>query len=292
MRKQFATTVQEILGQDPQSALFLGDIGVYGFKDALQKYPTRAFNIGILEQATMGVAAGYALRGYHPIIHTIAPFLVERALEQIKIDFGYQKLNGNLVTIGASYDYTALGCTHHCPGDVQIITSIPNSNVIIPGSANELDTLFRSKYTEGLNYFRLTDNPHSENINVTFGKNLIVKKGNSAVVVAVGPTLSNVLEAVSDLDVTVVYCTTVQPFDSQTLFELEESKKIITVEPYYTGVLASKIMLDSNGGKISLSAIGVSHNFHTKYGTYNDHLVQDGLDPIGIRKIVLEMIKK
>ena len=37
----------------------------------------------------IGFAAGLSKAGYVPIVHTIAPFLVLRALDQIKIDFVY-----------------------------------------------------------------------------------------------------------------------------------------------------------------------------------------------------------
>ena len=98
-----------------------------------KKHPLRAHNIGILEQSTIGLAAGLSLAGHFPIVHTIAPFLVERAYEQIKIDLGYQQLGSNLVSVGGSYDYAGLGCTHHCPADVGILNKIPGIEIIVPG---------------------------------------------------------------------------------------------------------------------------------------------------------------
>jgi transketolase len=59
-----------------------------------------------------------------PFVHTIAPFVVNRAYEQIKIDLCYQNLNVNLVTVGGSIDYAALGSTHHCPEDIGILTKL------------------------------------------------------------------------------------------------------------------------------------------------------------------------
>ena len=120
MRKQFIETVEAIIKEDERAVLLLGDIGVFGFRKIFETHKERVFNIGILEQSTISMASGMAMTGLIPIVHTIAPFLVERGLEQLKIDFGYQKLGGNFVSVGASYDYAALGCTHHCPGDVGI----------------------------------------------------------------------------------------------------------------------------------------------------------------------------
>ena len=90
----------------------------------------------------ISMAAGLSNEGLKPIVHTIAPFIVNRAYEQLKIDFGYNKLNGNFVSIGASYDYASLGCTHHCPEDINLMYNIPNMQIVVPGSSEEFDALF------------------------------------------------------------------------------------------------------------------------------------------------------
>ena len=102
MRKQLVKTVQSILATDDNVVLLLGDIGVWGFREAFKLYPERVFNIGILEQSTISLSAGLSMSGLIPVVHTIAPFLVERAYEQLKDDFGYQKLGGNFISVSNS----------------------------------------------------------------------------------------------------------------------------------------------------------------------------------------------
>jgi transketolase len=284
MRKQFVKTVERALGENEKLALILGDIGVFGFRGASEKFPSRVYNIGILEQTTISLAAGMAATGLIPVVHTIAPFLVERAFEQLKIDFGYQKLGGNFVSVGASYDYAALGCTHHCPGDVEILKSIPTMEVIVPGTAGEFDSLFRQAYANGRpTYYRLSERENSSTHAVQFGKAKVIQKGNQATIIAVGSALENVLEAVRGEDVTILYYTTVAPFDATTLRENAISSRLILCEPFYAGSLARELAQAMGKRPHTLDCIGVPREFLVQYGSREDHDRALGLMPSAVR---------
>lgn len=155
-RSQFSKTVIDLMGKNDKIVILLGDIGVFAFKEAFEKYPTRCYNIGICEQSTVGFAAGLAMEGFIPIVHTIEPFLVERAFEQIKDDFGYQELKGNIVGVDVSKTAPNLGYTHQCPYALQMMSFIKGMNVFEPTSPEDFDTLFRENYDKGLNYFRIS----------------------------------------------------------------------------------------------------------------------------------------
>lgn len=274
MRSQFVKTVDALMGEDERIVLLLGDIGVHGFRDVFKKYPDRCYNIGICEQATVSLAAGLAKSGLIPIFHTIAPFLVERAFEQLKIDFGYQKRGGNFVSVGASYDYAALGCTHHCPGDVALLKTIPGMEIVVPGTAAEFDSLFRQTYANGNpTYFRLSERQNLDSQEVAFGKENVIKQGTSATVIAVGPVLPHVMSAVQDMDVTVLYYTTIAPFHIT-----NASGPILLVEPFYSYTLADEFHLSRT------QSVGVPRKFLTHYGTAEEHDAAIGLTSENIRK--------
>jgi transketolase len=155
-RQQFPKTVLDIMDKDERVVVLLGDIGVYAFKEVFAKYPTRCYNVGILEQSMVGMAAGLAMAGFIPIIHTIEPFLVDRAFEQIKIDFGYQGLKGNIVGVDVSESAPNLGYTHQCPYALRHMGDVKGMNVYAPVTADELNEYLKKYYDKGLNYFRIS----------------------------------------------------------------------------------------------------------------------------------------
>lgn len=284
MRKQFVKTVESVIELDQRLVVILGDIGVFGFRNIFSNYPDRVYNIGICEQAFTSVAAGISKMNLIPIVHSIAPFLIERAFEQIKDDFGYQKLKGNFVSVGASYDYSALGCTHHCPGDVSLMKTIPGINVIVPGSNKDFDDLFRAVYSgSNANYFRLTEKGHSLETSVTFGRGEKIRDGKDGVVIAVGPMLERVINACSNVDVTILYYTTLSPFDSELLFASTKKEKVAIVEPFYEGTMAHDVISSLQGKSINIESIGVPKKFLTNYGDASEQDIFCGLDTLSIK---------
>lgn len=272
MRKQFVQTVEAIIKKNKNIFLILGDIGVFGFRNTFKNKKNQIINIGILEQATISFAAGLSKMGLIPVVHTIATFLVERAIEQIKIDFGYQKLGGNLVSVGASYDYASLGSTHHCPADINLIKNIPNAEIIVPGTSSEFDLLFRSNYANGkLSYYRLSEYENLTSYNVKFGKAYIIKKGSKGTVIAVGPVLKFLKHIIDNFDVNILYYTTVSPFDKSTLKKIIKKKeKIVLLEPYYSGSLYEEIFKNNKNYFFSIMNISVPIKFVHKYGQKKD----------------------
>ena len=272
MRKQFARTTHEILNINEQAIVLLGDIGVFGFMEAMRDHPDRVLNIGILEQSTISLAAGLSIEGMIPIVHTIAPFMVERALEQIKIDFGYQRLRGNLVSVGGSFDYAALGCTHHCPGDVSTLLSVPNVEIVVPGTAAEFRQLLLNEYDNAsVTYYRLSESENSESHDVKLGQANIVRSGNQATVVCIGPTLDMTLKAVENFDVSVIYMTSIRPFDYASIRQASQSGRVLIVEPFYEGTLTHEVVTALSGTPSMVSNVGIPRSFRFEYGTREEH---------------------
>ncbi len=137
MRQEFADTMLEVGTRDEELVVVVGDISHGILQSFAKACPERYFNIGILEPTMMSLGAGMAKVGLKPVLHTIAPFIIERSFEQIKLDFCYHQLGGNIISVGSAFDYSNLGCTHHCYSDFALLKTLPNTEVLYPASALE-----------------------------------------------------------------------------------------------------------------------------------------------------------
>jgi transketolase len=290
MRAQMATTIQDLMDTDPNLAVVLADISTGYFGRAIAAHQRRVIEVGIMEQTAVSLAAGMALEGFVPVVHSITPFVIERPFEQIKDDFCYQRLGGNFISTGASYDYGTDGFTHYGMGDVPILRTLPGMEIVVPGTPGEFDTLFRAAYADGApTYFRLAGQQNAMDRPVSFGRLEVVRRGSRACIVAVGPMLDRVLEAVKDLHVTVLYCTTVAPFDADTLRAetLQATNapgaSVVLVEPYQEGTLVSEVVAALRPHPVRLEAIGVPRRVLSNYGSTDEHDAEVGLTADGIR---------
>ena len=98
MRTVFASAASSLLDEDPLAAVVLAEISADLFAKAAARHPDRVLNVGIREQLMVSVGGGLSLAGLRPIVHTYAPFLVERAFEQVKLDLGHQGARAVLVS--------------------------------------------------------------------------------------------------------------------------------------------------------------------------------------------------
>ena len=172
-----------------------------------------------------------------------------------------------------------------------MLRTIPGAQIILPGTPAEFDILFRSAYgNTHLTYFRLSEKSHDESLKIQFGRAAVLRRGKAGTVVAVGPILSSVLQATQGMDVSILYYSTVAPFDGDTLRENCPSGVIAVVEPFYQGTLTQDIMSAVNGQAVRLLSIGVPRRFLTRYGKSIEHDEQYGLTVPQLRKRLKEFV--
>lgn len=157
MRKQFAEFIKLKLKDKENLAVLLGDISVGLFLEDSENLPLRVFNVGILEQSMISMAAGMSSRGYEVFVHTISPFIIERAFEQIKLDIVYNKKKVILVSANGPGDYNKLGPTHHCFSDIPLMRLLPGLQLYMPGRNEDVVSCLETTLCEkSPAYIRLT----------------------------------------------------------------------------------------------------------------------------------------
>ncbi|MFI8997580.1 transketolase family protein [Streptomyces sp. NPDC053542] len=288
MRERFATVTSQLLDDDPRLAVVLAEIGVAGFREAMDRHPDRVLNVGIREQLLVGVGGGLALTGMRPIVHTFASFLVERPFEQVKLDFGHQGVGGVLVSAGGSYDWPAGGFTHMAPGDVALMDTLDGWTVHVPGHPDEAEALLRHAAAAGDDkaYVRLSLQTNKAPRAVDGRRFLTVREGRAGTVVAVGPMLDSVLAATEGLDVTVLYATTVRPFDGAALRAAAgaaDAADVVLVEPYLAGTSAAAAGEALQDTPHRVLGLGVRREELRRYGDMAAHLAAQGLDAGSLR---------
>jgi transketolase len=289
MRTAFAHTATDLLAEDESVAVVLADISVQFFTEAALLHPDRVVNVGIREQLAVNVGAGMALTGMRPIVHTFASFLVERSFEQIKLGFSHQDVGGVLVSAGASYDISDGGRTHQSPGDVALIDTLPDWDIHVPGHPDELIALLRQAVAgDGRAYIRTTSDRNRTAHEV--GRMSVLRRGSRGTVVAVGPMLDNVLAATEALDLTVLYASTVRPFDSRALAETLGFADVILVEPYLEGTSARVVDEALRHVPHRLLSLGVPHAELRAYGSPREHERAHALDAAGIRRSITDFL--
>jgi len=303
IRQQFADTILAVGQDDHNLVVLIGDISHFILQPFAKACPGRFYNIGICEPTIMSMGAGLAKAGLYPVLHTIAPFLIERSFEQIKLDFCYHKLGGNLVTVGSAFDYANLGCTHHCYDDWALLKSFPNTQIMYPSSPVEFDTLFRQTYQNGyLTLFRLPEHQHGYEFHqkeIINGEAIKLTDGQRLTIVTTGPHLRDALEAREELtalgyEPEIIYIHTIKPLDTDLIYAsaLKTRRVLVLEEHNRIGGVGEDVLRTIFGiNDIQFNWIGIPEVFIRDYRPYEQHCEALGLTRDGIVKNVLEYFK-
>jgi len=267
------------------------------------EFPKRVFDVGICEQHAVTFAAGLATQGYIPIVAIYSTFL-QRAFDQIIHDVCLQDL-----PIVFAIDRGGIvgddGKTHQGAFDISYLTLIPNLIVSAPKDENELQHLLYTAVQSGrsmtIRYPRgsgLGVKLDTELHEIPIGKGEILRRGEDAVILAIGNVVASALEAArglasSGIESTVVNARFVKPLDSELIIELASRiKRIVTVEENtLSGGFGSSVvdLLQKSGiSNAQLKSIGLPDKF-IEQGTQADIRSKYGLDAKGIAKQLLTL---
>ena len=269
-----------------------------GIDKVLEKFPDRAFDVGIAEQHAITFCAGMACEGLKPVAAIYSTFL-QRAFDQIIHDVCLQKLNVTFAMDRAGI-VGADGPTHHGLLDIAYLRGYPNIVLMAPKDEAELrDMLFTAIEHDGPAALRY---PRGNGIGVDIsakpklievGKAEILREGADAAIIAYGSMVHPAIDAAGALrsdgiEATVVNARFVKPLDEQTVLDLARNHSLIVTveEAYLAGGFGSAVLelLEANGlqDKLKLVRMGVADEIVT-HGDPKLLLDHYGLNADGIR---------
>ena len=239
-------------------------------------YPDRFFDVGIAEQHGVTFAAGMATEKLKPVVAIYSTFL-QRAYDQIVHDVCIDRLPV-IFAIDRGGIVGEDGSTHHGLFDISYLRSLPNMVIMAPADGNELRSMLATALQiDGPVAFRYprgaaTGMPLDEAIKpLPLGKAKIVQNGDDLLILAIGRSVNDALEAGVTLkergiSTTVVNCRFVKPLDSELICTLAQKiPRIITVEENVRiggfGSAVLEALSDAGIAGVQVERIGVADTF-------------------------------
>lgn len=136
-RREVVDLLLPYFRRDKRYYLLVCDMGFSVIDKLKREFPQRVINCGIMEQGTVGIAAGMSMSGLIPVVYSIVNFLVYRSLEQIRNDVVLQKLNVKFISTGVNDYFKFLGSSHCCGCDDVAIMKLIKMKVYDPYSKNK-----------------------------------------------------------------------------------------------------------------------------------------------------------
>jgi 1-deoxy-D-xylulose-5-phosphate synthase len=303
----FGETMCELMTKDEKIvALTAAMPDGTGVDKILEKFPERAFDVGIAEEHAVTFCAGMACEGLKPVAAIYSTFL-QRGLDQIIHDVCLQNLNVTFAMDRAGI-VGADGPTHHGLLDISYLRGYPNIALMAPKDEVEMrDMLLTAiehnapaaiRYPRGNGFgVDISDAPKVLEI----GKAEILRDGGDVAILAYGSMVYPAMEATKNLekdgiDATLVNARFVKPLDNELILALAETKRVIVTveEAYLAGGFGSAVMelLEENNllDRVKVVRMGVPDRIIT-HGDPKLLLAKYGLDADGIYTRVRETIE-
>jgi len=301
MRDEFFKTLFKLAVKDKDVMLLTSDTGAI-YHDRFKKELKRQYiNVGVAEQNMIGVAAGLAMSGKKVYVYGITPFVTLRCYEQIRVDLCSMNLPVTIVSIGAGFDYSTLGSTHHGTEDIAVMRALPNIKIYSPSDGLIIEDIIKSTYRDSSpSYIRLdrTGTPlvYKTKKDINFIKGFsVLKKGERMCLVATGRMVHNAWKISEKLNrhsinAGVMDLFRLKPLDAKEIYtHLKRYEWIISLEEHYTeggiGSIISDLLAHRNRGPI-LKSFCIKDGICHGYGERVDLQKLCGIDIDSVTKFI------
>ncbi len=304
MRHEYAKYLVELGAIHPQIIGLEGDLKESTQSIQFQQaYPDRYLDCGIAEQNMVGIAAGLALGGKIPFVHSFACFISMRACEKVRTSVAYPQLNVKFVVSHGGISPGTAGTTHHAIEDIAILRAIPNMTVLVPGDVKELRQCIDAALAiNGPVYVRLgasdAEDVYGDKDAFKLGKATLLREGNDASIITTGMMVHEGVAAADTLrkergiNARVLQMASIKPLDRDAvLMAARETGNIVTVEEHTVlgGLGGAVTEAAAEIGCAKIRRIGINDHF-CGVGSPAFLLRQEGLTAENIVSFVRDMI--
>lgn len=304
-RDAFGETLAELGASDPRIVVVDGDVAdSTRTKAFFEKFPDRAWNVGIAESNLVGIGAGLAASGKIPVLASFACFILCNAFDQIRMGIAFPGLNVKLVGSHGGISPGEDGPSQMAPEDFALACALGGFTVVVPADAASTRALTRAMLAhEGPVYMR-TGRPDAPLVyesepEVSLGKAITLREGNDVTIVANGLMLAEALDAADQLSgrghsVRVLDMHTVKPVDVDAIHAAcKETQGIVVAEEHFAhgGLGAAVAMAAATSNKPSrIAFVNVGDRYSTS-GQPGELFEDAGITSSEIAKAALSLLR-
>ncbi|HTT73676.1 MAG TPA: transketolase family protein [Thermoplasmata archaeon] len=273
LRDAYGRTLVELGAKDPRLVVLDADLSgstrtvLFG-----QKFPDRFFNVGVMEDTMMTIAAGFALEGRTAFASTFAVFAAGQAYNFVRQSICYNRAPVKIVATHGGLLVGPDGGTHQMVEDIGLMRGLPGMTVIVPADApTTRAATFAVAERPGPAYVRLTREnlPTVTDGTFTLGRAAELRAGTDLTIVAVGALVARALEVAEELGkvgvaTRVLDFASVKPFDEPALLRAaRDTGAILVLEEHsvLTGVGALVAATTSENYPVPVRRVGVPDVF-------------------------------
>jgi transketolase len=280
------------LGKSTQSAMFQAE------------FPDRYFQMGIAEQNMASTAAGFALAGMIPFMHSFAVFAAGRDYDQLRNSICVPNLPVRICGSSAGLSDFGDGKTHQGVEDAALMRALPKMTVLCPADSIEVEKMVDCLLDwKGPVYIRINRNdlpfvyPADEPYHI--GKVTMLREGSHAAIFASGIMVTKALEAAAALEsegisARVLDVGTLKPLDREAVIRYAGGvEAIVTAEEHSViGGLGSAVVEALRGvAHAPVEFVGIPDCFGISAGRYDDLLAHFGLTTEAVSNAVRTLLR-
>lgn len=297
MRKVYAGFVQQQIADGCEIIALEADLMSSMAMDSVQRdYPQQVINCGIMEANVIGVAAGLALTGRKPFVHTFTAFASRRCFDQLFMALDYQRNNVKVIASDAGVTACHNGGTHMSFEDMGIVRGLANSVVLEVTDATMFKDILNQLMTlEGFYWIRTIRKQavkiYDEGATFTIGKGKVLRDGEDITLIANGIMVAEALKAAEMLaeqgvKAAVIDMFTLKPIDRMLVQKYAgKTGRIVTCENHSIhnglGSAVAEVLVETCpvpmrrvGVKERYGQVGTQDYLQKEYGLTADDIVK------------------